>query len=181
MPDTNTSPFNLDAFVETLKSLRLEPNALARIKQAMDTAFANPTTIRKSMPSFAQDETTLFEDDNISIWHCRFKRGTPTPPHDHQIPAIIGLFSGIERNHFYKNETEDKVSLKGHADMEPGDVLQIAPTAIHSVECISDTPSCGIHVYLGPLTKIDRSLYDTNTDTRVKFTEDAFERLMART
>lgn len=180
MPDTNSAPFNLDAFVKTLKSLRHETEALARIKDVMDAAFADPVAIRKGMPSFHEDETTLFEDDTISIWHCRFNPGTPIPPHDHQMSAIIGLFAGIERNSFYKNKTEGKISLTGHTDMEPGDILQIAPTAIHSVECLSETPSCGIHVYFGPLTQIDRSLYDTNTDTKLKFTDETFERLMAQ-
>ncbi len=179
MSDSKTTSFNLDGFVEMLKAIRLETEPVTRIKSIMDEAFRYPVTIRDSMPSFKADETTLFEDDKISIWHCRFNPETPIPPHDHQMPAIIGVYAGIERNCFYKLETEEKISLSGHTDIGPGQVIKIAPTAIHSVECISVEPSCGIHVYFGPLTKIDRSLFDLKTESKVKFTDEAFERLTA--
>ncbi|MDC1213347.1 hypothetical protein N8000_02570 [Rhodospirillales bacterium] len=177
MTNTKTSPFNLDELVETIKVARREEDPVTRIKFIMDEAFKEPAAILAGMPSFEKDETTLFEDDRISIWNCRFNPGTPIPPHDHQMSAIIGIYAGIERNCFYKLQTPDKLSSSGHTDMEPGRVLKIAPTAIHSVECISEEPSCGIHVYFGPLTKIDRSLFDLKTETRMKFTDEAFERL----
>lgn len=179
MTDTKTSPFNLNELVEAIKVASREANPLTCVKAILDQVFRDPVAIRDSMPSFEQDETTLFEDDRISIWHCRFNPGTPIPPHDHQMSAIIGIYTGIERNCFYRLQTEGTLTSSGHTDMEPGRVLKIAPTAIHSVECISEEPSCGIHVYFGPLTKIDRSLFDQKTNTRMKFTDEAFKRLTA--
>ena len=177
MTDTNMSSFNLDKLVEAIKDASREEDLVTRIKLIMDETFKEPAAILAGMPSFEKDETTLFEDNRISIWNCRFNPGTPIPPHDHQMSAIIGIYAGIERNFFYKLQTQDKLSSNSHTDMEPGRVLKIAPTAIHSVECMSEEPSCGIHVYFGPLTKIDRSLFDLKTETRMKFTDEAFERL----
>ncbi len=179
MSKSQTSFFNLDEFVETLKAIRHDPESLMRVMHIMDKVFNDPHSIRDGMPSFKKDETTLFEDDRISIWHCRFNPGTPIPPHDHQMSAIIGLYAGVERNSFYKVDHQEKLSSSGYTDIRPGHILKIAPSAIHSVECISEEPSCGIHVYLGPLTKVDRSLYDLTTGTRMKFTDEAFERLTA--
>lgn len=169
--------FDLDSLVEELKTASRSDDPKKEVKAIMDRIFADTDTIRAHIPDFEEDEINLFEDEAVSIWVCRFMPGTPIPPHDHQMPAIIGLYAGIERNRFFKLETEDKITETGHVDIKPGDVLNISPTDIHGVECIGKEPSCGIHVYFGPLQSIDRSLYDQRAETRVKFTEDAFNRL----
>lgn len=180
MSEIDRPDFDLAALVEQLKLASRGSDPTRRIKTIMDSIFQNPATIRSNIPSFEQDETTLFEDERVSIWHCRFPPGLLIPPHDHQMTAIIGLYAGIERNSFFRAETSEQLTKRGHTDLTPGDVLQIAPTAIHAVECIGDEPTSGIHVYLGPLTKIDRSLFDLKSQQRLKFTEDNFNRLTMR-
>ena len=177
MSENQSQPFNLQSLVEELKIASQGVAPLKDVQLIMDRAFNDPASIRDQMPAFEEDEINLYEDDAISIWHCRFLPGTPVPPHDHQMSAIIGVYAGTERNCFYTTETEETVTLSGHTDMEPGDILKFTPTSIHSVECISDEPSCGIHVYFGPLSKIDRSLFDERNQARLTFTEEAFKRL----
>lgn len=170
-------PFDLNELIEELKIASQSATPKPDVKAIMDRVFDDPNTIRQHIPHFEEDEINLYEDNVISIWVCRFMPGTPIPPHDHQMSAMIGLYAGIERNRFFKLETKDKIVETGHVDMKPGDVLNIAPTAIHAVECVGNEPSCGIHVYFGPLQTIDRSLYDQRAGTRLKFTESAFNRL----
>ena len=52
------------------------------------------------------------------------------------------------------------MELSSVVEVTPGEVLSIGPSAIHSVACTGTEPSCGIHVYLGPLTRVERSLFD---------------------
>lgn len=169
--------FDLDLLVEQLKTASRGNAPKKDIKAIMDRIFSDPEEIRTHIPEHEEDEINLYEDEAISIWVCRFMPGTPIPPHDHQMPAMIGLYAGVERNRFFKLEGDDKITETGHTDIKSGDVLNIAPTAIHAVECIGDEPSCGIHVYFGPLQTIDRSLFDQRAGTRLKFTESAFNRL----
>lgn len=169
--------FDLDVLVEALKAASRGVDPKKDVKAIMDRIFKYPEAIRAHIPDREEDEINLFEDDAISIWVCRFMPGTPVPAHDHQMPAMIGLYAGVERNRFFKVDDEDKITETGYVDIKPGDVLNISPTAIHAVECIGDEPSCGIHVYFGPLQSIDRSLFDQHSDTRLKFTEDTFNRL----
>ncbi len=64
------------------------------------------------------------------------------------------------------------------AQVIAGDVLSIGPNAIHTVSCTSEEPCCGIHVYLGNLTQIKRSLFDTEAGTILPFTAENYHKLM---
>lgn len=172
--------FDLGVLVDKLKDASRRSDPVKRIRSIMDCTFDDPAAVKRHVPDFERDETTLFEDEQVSIWHCRFPPGLIIPPHDHQMTAIIGLYSGIERNSFFRFDTIGNLEKSGHTDLVPGDVLQIAPAAIHGVECIGDEPTSGIHVYLGALTKVNRSLFDQKDQKRLKFTEENFNRLTAQ-
>ena len=168
--------FDLDTLVGELKSASRDKDAATLVKSIMDRTFANPENVAQHIPEFAEDDVVLFEDDNISIWHCRFQPGMAVPPHDHQVSATIGVYAGVERNIFYKSGGRG-IEYSSEVVMVPGSVLSIGPTAIHSVECTSEEPSCGIHVYGGPLTRIERHLFDLQAGERLPFTDEAYERL----
>lgn len=179
MQHSPETTFDLDALVEEIKTASRSDNPRKDIKTIMEHVFEDTNVIQKNIPTFDEDEVNLFEDDRISIWVCRFMPGAPIPAHDHQMNAMIGLYSGVERNRFFKLTTSETITETGHVDITPGEILNIAPTAIHTVECISQEPSRGIHVYFGPLQAIDRSLFDQHEGTRLAFTEDNFNRLSA--
>jgi len=178
MTEKSTTSFDLNALVEELKPASRSAAPKPEVKAIMERVFHDPDTIRQHIPEFEEDEINLYEDEAISIWVCQFMPGSPIPPHDHQMPAMIGLYAGVERNRFFKLEAESKITETGYVDLNPGEILNITPTAIHTVECVSEEPSCGIHVYFGPLQSIDRSLFDQRAGTCLKFTEDTFNRLM---
>ena len=179
MPSSSPTTFDLDTLVAEIKTASRSVDPKTDVKAIMERVFEDTQLIQENIPVFDEDEVNLFEDDAISIWVCRFMPGAPIPAHDHQMDAMIGLYAGIERNHFFKLETSDTITESGHVDINPGEILNISPTAIHAVECVSEEPSCGIHVYFGPLQSIDRSLFDQRAGTRLKFTEDTFNRLSA--
>ena len=177
MPSSSQATFDLDMLVNEIKIASRGDNPKADVKKIMERVFENSLAIQDSIPVFEQDEVNLFEDDAISMWVCRFMPDAPIPPHDHQIDAMIGLYAGIERNRFFKSETSDTIIESGHVDITPGEILNISSTAIHAVECVSKEPSCGIHVYFGPIQSIDRSLFDQRAGKRLRFTEETFNRL----
>ena len=170
-------PFSIEALVDDLRAVAQQPNSATEVRNIMDMIFENPVGVSQGMPSYEEDDVVLFEDDTISIWHCRFQPGNAVPPHDHQVAAIIGVYRGVERNDFFQAGESGKISKGKAVEMAPGTVLSIGPSAIHSVECISESPSCGIHVYLGPLTRIERNLFDVKTGERMRYTEEAYDRL----
>jgi len=169
--------FDLDSFVSNLREAAIEADAGKRVRALMNDAFRDPDAVRAVMAGYSGEEEVLFEDDTVSIWYVGFDPTQHVPPHDHQIRAFIGVYDGREKNHFYR-VGDGKLEHKTTKLVEPGDVISIGPDAIHSVETAGDDFCYGIHVYLGPLTRIERSLFDWDSGAAEPFTDDAYERLL---
>jgi predicted metal-dependent enzyme (double-stranded beta helix superfamily) len=93
--------------------------------------------------------------------------------------ATIGVYRGAERNDFFENNPNGGIRKSSEVKLSAGQVLAIGPSAIHAVGCASIEPCCGIHVYLGALTTVDRSLFDTTDNAVLKFTDENYQRLIS--
>ena len=169
MPD-----FDLDDFIQALRDAASQQEPVKKVRELMTRAFHDPDAIRAAMPDYENDDEILFEDDSVSIWFVRFVPGLHVPPHDHQTTATIGVYQGAEDNHFYLREP-GKLVHKSTRRVGPGDVIALKPDGIHSVEAADGGTSCGIHVYLAALTKIERSLFDWDSGEAKPFTDDNYD------
>ena len=179
MPSHSTrNTFDLEHLLEKLKSAAVKPDAAKSVRSILEQAVSEPAQVISGMPEFDENDVILFEDDTISIWYTRFMPGITVPAHDHQMSATIGVYHGSERNNFFENDPAGGIRKSGKVDLSAGDVLSIGPSAIHTVTCISEEPCCGIHVYLGNLTKVERSLFDVDEGITLPFTDENYYRLM---
>ena len=170
----------LASLVERLRESALRENPASAVKAVLQNALHDPVQFRQSIPAFEENDVILFEDECVSIWHCRFEPGHTVPPHDHQMTAVIGVYSGVERNVFFEHDASSGLTQVGEREVQAGQVLQIASKAIHSVACPSEEPCLGIHVYLGCLTEVDRSLFDTKNGEAMRFTDENYYRLVSK-
>lgn len=171
--------FDLDDLVNRLRDAAKGEAPRPTIKAILQQAVEDPQQMRDGMPEFEDNDTILFEDESVSIWHCRFMPGYSVPAHDHQMSATIGVYIGAERNDFFENDPQGGIRKSSEVELSAGNVLEIGPSAIHAVGCASDEPCCGIHVYLGELTTVDRSLFDTAENTILNFTDANYQRLIS--
>ncbi len=169
--------FELNSFLDELKSASRGASPTAEVRQILDRVFADPSAVASGMPAYEQDDKILFEDDAVSIWFCRFRPGDPVPPHDHQISVSIGVYEGVEKNSMYRADANGGIEVSSVHELGPGDVFSIGPTGIHSVICGSEAPSLAIHVYLGNLSEVERNLFDPRTGERMRFSDEDVERL----
>lgn len=169
----------MDALVSKLKQAALGVDAEAQVKAVLSDFVREPAKANELVPNYTEDDVILFEDDSVSIWFCRFQPGTRVPPHDHRMSATIGVFKGTEQNIIFgaiEGEKERLLPISRH-DVHAGEVFQIPEDGIHSVTCISQEASEAIHVYLGPLSQIDRALYDLEAGAALDFTDENYAAL----
>ncbi|MEM7091872.1 MAG: hypothetical protein AAF567_02620 [Actinomycetota bacterium] len=171
------SGFDRDAFIAELRSAATADDAPARIKALVAEAVADPAAVHTAMEDLVDDDVILFEDDTVSIWRCRFPVGTSVPPHDHRMRATIGLYAGAERNSFFERDDHGAAVLAESVVLTPGEVLQIDGDVIHAVTTEGSEPCCGIHVYLGKLTTVERSLFDPENGEAMAYSDANYERL----
>ena len=180
MFEPKKEPFDIDHLVELIKATAKKTDAKRLIKNILQKAVSNPEWISKSIPKVIENEVILFEDDSVSIWHCRFMPGQTVPPHDHQMTASIGVYQGSEQNDFFTLNNHGKLNKDNQIHLSSGNVLQIEKDTIHAVSCASEEPCCGIHVYQGNLTEVNRNLFDLKTNAVMKFTNENYHNLMRK-
>lgn len=171
--------FLIETFVQDIRAIAAGNEATKNLRNYMDKLFANPEVIANGFPAELLGDSILFEDDSVSIWRTSFEPGVSVPAHDHQLSAVVGVYTGQERNDFFEADPSGGVRRSGDVVLSAGDVLSIGPSAIHSVTCLSDIPCLGLHVYLGNLTTVDRTLFDVDNGTAMKFDDDNYNKLMA--
>jgi len=170
-------PFDLQHVIDELKAAARNDSAGVEVNSILRNALQFPDRVEERMSEFTDNDTILFEDETVSIWHCRFDPGYTVPAHDHQMMAFIGIYRGAEKNILYSRQLNGQLAIEKEVTLLQGDVLQISPSEIHAVSCASEVPCCGIHVYLGCLTTVDRSLFDVRNGDELKFTDDNYHRL----
>jgi predicted metal-dependent enzyme (double-stranded beta helix superfamily) len=98
-----------------------------------------------------------------------------TPPHNHGTWALVAAVDGPERNDFF--ERVDDGSRPGYAELkkigekrfEPGEVIAMPSSTIHSVWNDSDKVTLSLHVYGKHINFTGRSQFDLETRTETPF------------
>ena len=171
------SNFNTETFVAEIRDAARGERAVQKIRDIMQEAVNDTQAVAAALGPFDGDDIILYEDETISIQHCRFDPGLHVPPHDHRITAIIGVYAGGEINHFY-TAGDGPIKHKATKRVLPGDVVSMGPEAIHSVEAATGDCGYAIHVYLGPLSTVERSLYDWDSGAVYRYTRDKYDELL---
>lgn len=152
--------FELNHFINMCLDGLSDAKPLERVHQLLQTAVNDPS-IRTALPAAQEDETLLHESAELTVYRLRLTPGILYPPHDHQMTAFIGLYEGVETNYFYRREGVNVVRTSQKESCAP-QVVMLPPDTIHSVANPGQSYSGAIHVYMGPLTKIARSIWDAD-------------------
>lgn len=168
--------FTYGAFVASVREAVRQDETGDALAKVMADTLADPAAVAKTVPPQDEDEIHLFEDEAVSIWSCRFQPDVVMPAHEHKMPAWIGVFAGAEKNIIYKREGGGLEEVRTTV-VRPGELLMIGDDQIHAVTAEGPEPSHALHVYLGPLTKIERELFDWESGEAVSFTMDNFEKM----
>lgn len=171
--------FDVETFVRDMREIAVGADAAKTLRAYIDDIMQDPDAVRDAFPAELTGDQILFEDDTVSVWRTSFDPGVSVPAHDHQMSAVISVYQGQERNDFFEADPNGGLRRSGEVVLEPGSVLSVGPSAIHSVTCISEEPALGLHVYLGNLTAVDRTLFDIDNGTSMKFDDANYEKLVA--
>lgn len=152
--------FNLDRFIEECLEAAVDANEEERVRQLLQSAVDDPG-IGDAVPITDEDETLLHESAELTVYSLRLTPRILYPPHDHRMTAIIGLFEGDETNYLFRRDGMGLVRTAVHESSAP-EVVVLPPDTIHAVTNRGKSFSRAIHVYLGSLTKVERSVWSAD-------------------
>ena len=98
------------------------------------------------------------------------------PPHEHLLDVHIATYSGSEKNIMFR-QTGSTLEHERTIVVQSGDLLSLDKDEIHAVTADGDVPSLSLHVYMGPLSKIKRGLFDWTSGEVVQFSQENFDKM----
>ena len=171
--------FTPETFVARTRAAAAGGQPVRAINAVMREAVADPAAVAAWVPAYEGDELALFEDDALSIYCVRFFAGEVVPPHDHRVPAFIGVYEGTEVNRLFRREAKG-LTMVAEKRVGPGETLSIGSEGIHGVYAADGKDSLALHVYLGPLKTLSRSLFEPESGREIPFTDDDYRALLRR-
>ena len=104
----------------------------------------------------------FYRSPQITLLKVCFPVGRRTPPHNHGTWATILQLSGEEKNTLYRRDN-GKLRKAGEATTTRGTILPMPAEIVHVVECRSEVPAIGLHVYGGDIFTLARSIWNPET------------------
>lgn len=164
----------LNRLVEDCRRAAGSTDPVAGVQAALSLVTADPDTTIAEIPDFEGEDYVLHRADDLSVFLVRQAPNTAGPPHDHGMTAVIAMLDGVEIHRRYRREGQ-RITLDREQTAGPGGVLVLAPRDVHAIANPDLTPSIGVHVYLGDIVGIERTLWDTASGEALPFTLDSYE------
>ena len=139
--------FQKDQFIQDCIDAR--PEGQAAIRELVSAAVSDSAGIIAGLgePEHA-GVSTLYCSPELTIINFTWAPYMTLMPHNHQMFAVIGIYSGREDNVFWKR-TESSIKAAGAESLGTGDVATLGRNIIHSVQNPIGKMTTAIHVYGG--------------------------------
>lgn len=167
--------FDLSEFVARCRKSSLGANPVKSLRSELDRAIAQSPLLLDAFAARAEPETCLFESDDLTIFDVRVDPGIRYPAHNHGMAVLIGVYDGCEVNTIYRvGQGATAPIVAGEIQIRTGVSRVLAEDVVHSVASIGAEPSRALHIYLGNLNKVDRTVWSPTTGEAHPFSEDRY-------
>lgn len=158
--------FDVNQFVESCKG-----QSASAVKELLAEALRDPESITQALAAIGKDrqigegkigDLVIFQSPDLTVLKAAVPAKFKSPPHNHTMWAVIGVYDGQENNAFYRRSSEG-LETAGGKELQVADVLVLGTDAIHAIENPLEHTSYAIHVYGGDLPNAQRSMWNPAT------------------
>jgi predicted metal-dependent enzyme (double-stranded beta helix superfamily) len=158
--------FDLDQFIADLRAT-LPEKSRQPMKEVVARAVSDPAALMRAIgePDKAGVQV-LHRSADLTVLNLLWAPRQIALPHDHRMPALIGMYTGREDNIFWrriKDDSKGRVEAAGADTLAPGDVIPLGRDIVHSVINPTGKFTGAIHVYGGDFFEVERSEWDPET------------------
>jgi predicted metal-dependent enzyme (double-stranded beta helix superfamily) len=158
--------FELNQFASDCRAALKEGMPQKAVREVVARAVSNPREVLQALgePQKAEMQT-LYRSDDLTILNVIWAPWMNLLPHNHQMWAIIGLYTGREDNIFWRRMPDNKnlVEAAGARALREKDAEPLGKDIIHSVSNPIPRLTGALHVYGGDFFAADRSEWDAET------------------
>jgi len=157
--------FELERFIDDCKQAAAADGAHKRLTEIVTRSLENPNDV---MAALGEPERAgvnkILQTDNLTILNLVWGPEMYLQPHNHEMEAVIGIYTGVEDNYFFKR-SEDGLREHGKraVTLERGKVAPLGFDTIHAVKNPLTKLTGALHVYTGDFFETPRSEWDADT------------------
>src|ERR1700756_863311 len=159
--------FELEQFASDCRAALQEGMPQKAVQEVVARAVSNPREVLQARGEPQQAEMqTLYRSDDLTILNVIWAPWMNLLPHNHQMWAIIGIYTGREDNIFWRRlpgGSGAKVEAAGAKALSEKDVVPLGQDIIHSVANPLPRLTGALHVYGGDFFAPGRSEWDAET------------------
>ncbi len=152
--------FVTEQFIDDCRSAVNGSDARDTVNELLRQAVSQPEGIIQSLgdPVLAGIHK-IYQADDLAIINVVWGPGMVLHPHNHEMWAVIGIYTGREDNTFYRRSASG-LDLHGSKTLETGDTIPLGDSIIHAVTNPLARMTGAIHVYGGDFFDTPRSEWD---------------------
>ncbi len=157
--------FDRDRFVADCQAALQDGHPERAVREVVARAVADPAGVLQGLGEPAQGGVQkIHAAPDLTIINVIWSKYMTILPHNHEMWAVIGIYTGREDNIFWrriKDEAGGRIEAAGAKALAVKDAVPLGKDIIHSVTNPISRLTGAIHVYGGPLFDIERSEWDS--------------------
>jgi predicted metal-dependent enzyme (double-stranded beta helix superfamily) len=158
-----SSKLDLDRLIEEVQRARREKDSQKAVEEVLQRTVSDPAAVIAGIGEPKQAGIhTLHRSDELTILNVVWSPLMVLLPHDHNMWASIGIYTGREDNILWRRNG-GVIEASSAAALSEKKVFGLAGDAIHSVTNPIRRLTGAIHIYGGDFFKPGRSEWDSET------------------
>jgi predicted metal-dependent enzyme (double-stranded beta helix superfamily) len=155
--------FDREQFAADCAAAVREPDGMLAVREVLTRAVSDPGAVLAGLGEPTQAAMdVLLRSDTLTIFAATWTPRMSLRPHDHNMWALIGIYTGREDNILWR-ETERGLEARGANCLFEGDVAMLGKDAVHSVTNPLTRFTGGLHIYGGDFFATERHQWDPET------------------
>jgi predicted metal-dependent enzyme (double-stranded beta helix superfamily) len=170
--------FDLDRFIADCRAALVADATHKSVREIVLRAVSDPGAVLKGLGEPQRSEVQkIYQSNDLTILNVIWGPRMTIPPHNHQMWAVIGIYTGREDNIFWRRLPGGEVEAAGARALCEKDAEPLGHNIIHSVTNPISRLTGAIHVYGGDFFAAARSEWDPETLTEQPYDVEKTMRL----
>jgi predicted metal-dependent enzyme (double-stranded beta helix superfamily) len=151
--------FDPQEFVSRCRQALADPDPAPAVREVVGETVSQPEALQAALDMAAPGPMTWYQSPELTVQRIVWPNGIITPPHEHRMWAVVGVYQGQEDNTLWRRG-DNRVEQIGGRELPAGEVLVLDSDAIHAIANPCRCPTIGLHVYGGDIITTPRSEWD---------------------
>ena len=155
--------FDADKFIEDCRRALAEDDSHKAVREVVAEAVSDPAAVVKALGEPKEAGfTPIYHSDELTILNFAWAPMMTLMPHNHNMWAVIGIYSGREDNIFWR-KAGTTIEAAGAKALSVKDAAPLGKDVVHSVTNPIEKITAALHVYGGDFFAPGRSEWDPET------------------